>query len=237
VAHDLGELPVEVTGNRSDRPRLEADELYRFYHAGRDETFALRGVSFAVGAGEMIAISGPSGSGKSTLLSCLAGLDEPDGGHVSVDGEWITRQSETERCAIRARSIGMLLQAGSLLEPLSVLDNIRVAQKILGQKDNGRALELLHAMGLMDHRDAVPSSLSGGERARAGLAVALANDPKVVLADEPTGELDASNEGVVLGLLRDLAAQGSAIVVVTHSKSVSEQCDRVIDLLDGRIVS
>jgi putative ABC transport system ATP-binding protein len=131
----------------------------------------------------------------------------------------------------------MLLQTGSLLEPLTVLDNIRVAQKIIGQKDNGSALELLHAMGLNDHRDAVPSSLSGGERARAGLAVALANDPRVVLADEPTGELDTSNEDVVLGLLHDLAVQGSAVVVVTHSKRVTEQCDRVIELLDGRVVS
>jgi putative ABC transport system ATP-binding protein len=228
---------MEMRLDAPEHPLLRADELYRFYHAGRDETFALRGVSLEVRAGEIIAISGPSGSGKSTLLSCLAGLDEPDGGHVSIDGEWITRQSETERCAIRARCIGMLLQSGGLLEPLSVLDNIRVAQKIVGQKDNGRALELLHSMGLDDHRDAVPSSLSGGERARASLAVALANNPKVVLADEPTGELDASNEDIVLGLLHDLADQGSAVVVVTHSHSVSDQCDRVIGLLDGRIVS
>jgi putative ABC transport system ATP-binding protein len=227
---------LEVTRDGSG-PLLAADELYRFYHSGRDETFALRGVSLQVWAGEMIAISGPSGSGKSTLLSCLAGLDEPDGGHVSIDGEWITRKSETERCAIRARSIGMLLQTGSLLEPLTVLDNVRVAQKIVGRKDNGRALELLHSMGLDDHRDAVPSSLSGGERARVGLAVALANDPQVVLADEPTGELDAPNEDLVLSLLHDLSDRGSAVVVVTHSKSVSDQCDRVIGLFDGRVQS
>jgi putative ABC transport system ATP-binding protein len=130
-----------------------------------------------------------------------------------------------------------MLQTGSLLEPLSVLDNIRVAQKIVGRKDPDRALELLRSMGLEDHSGEVPSSLSGGERARAGLAVALANDPQVVLADEPTGELDADNENAVLGLLHDLAAAGSAVVVVTHSKSVSEQCDRVIELLDGRVVS
>jgi putative ABC transport system ATP-binding protein len=185
----------------------------------------------------MVAISGPSGSGKSTLLSCLAGLDEPDGGHVSIGGEWITRQPETERCLIRARSIGILLQTGSLLEPLTVLDNIRVAQKIAGRNDAGRALALLNSMGLEDHRDDVPSSLSGGERARAGLAVALANDPQVILADEPTGELDPANEDAVMGLLQNLAANGSAVVVVTHSKSVSDQCDRVIGLLDGRVVS
>jgi putative ABC transport system ATP-binding protein len=227
---------MEVT-RKGSGPVLKADELYRFYHAGRDETFALRGVSLEVWAGEMMAISGPSGSGKSTLLSCLAGLDEPDGGHVSIEGEWITRKSETERCAIRARSIGMLLQTGGLLEPLSILDNVRVAQTIVGRKDNGRALELLHSMGLEDHCDAVPSSLSGGERARAGLAVALANDPQVVLADEPTGELDAPNETLVLRLLHDLADRGSAVVVVTHSKSVSDQCDRVIGLFDGRVQS
>ncbi len=227
---------MEMTGQTSEAPLLEANELYRFYHSGRDETFALRGVSLQARAGEMVAISGPSGSGKSTLLSCLAGLDEPDGGHVSIRGEWITRKSEAERCAIRARSIGMLLQTGSLLEPLSVLGNVRVAQRIAGRSDDGRAYALLQSMGIEDHRDDVPSSLSGGERARAGLAVALANDPQVLLADEPTGELDASNEDAVLSLLHDLAAEGSAVVVVTHSQSVSDHCDRVIGLLDGRLV-
>jgi putative ABC transport system ATP-binding protein len=213
---------------------LEANELYRFYHAGDDETFALRGVSLELGRGEMVAITGPSGSGKSTLMSCLAGLDEPDGGHVSIDGERLTRKSEADRSAIRARSIGVLLQADNLLEPLSVIDNVRVAQRIAGRVDSDRAQALLDSVGLGDHATAAPSSLSGGERARAGLAVALANDPKLILADEPTGELDASSEGQVLSLLRRLASKGAAVLVVTHSERVSEGCDRVIELVDGR---
>jgi putative ABC transport system ATP-binding protein len=156
---------------------------------------------------------------------------------VSIAGEWVTRKTEAERSAIRARSIGILLQTGNLLEPLSIIENVRVAQKIAGHADPDRARALLEAMGLDDHHHDVPSTLSGGERSRAGLAVALANDPQVVLADEPTGELDPANENAVLGLLRALAENGSAVVVVTHSQSVSDHCDRVIGLFDGRVVA
>lgn len=225
---------MEVTAEHHGGSVLEAKELYRFYHAGGDETFALRGVSLELGRGEIVAITGPSGSGKSTLLSCLAGLDEPDGGHVDIDGERLTRTPEAERSAIRARSIGVLLQTGNLLEPLSVIDNVRMAQRIVGRVDPDRARALLGSVGLRDHADAAPSSLSGGERARAGLAVALANDPKVLLADEPTGELDTRNESTVLALLHGSAEGGAGVLIVTHSRRVSEGCDRVIELVDGR---
>jgi putative ABC transport system ATP-binding protein len=214
---------------------LEANELYRFYHSEGDETFALRGVSLKLDPGEMVAITGPSGSGKSTLLSCLAGLDEPDGGHVSVDAERLTRKPEVERAAIRARSVGVLLQTGNLLEPLSVIDNVRFAQRITGRVDSDRARALLQSVGLDDHTEAAPSSLSGGERARAGLAVALANEPKLLLADEPSGELDIASEATILSLLHGLADKGAAVLVVTHSERVSDRCDRVIELVDGRV--
>src|SRR5207247_8092360 len=170
-------------------PVIEALDLYRFFHALEDETFALRGVSMGLRPGEMVALMGPSGSGKSTLLSCLAGLDEPDGGHVEVEGERITRRPESERAAIRASSIGVLLQYGNLLEHLTVGENVRVA-RAFSAKGHQRVDDLLGQLGLGGRRDARPSTLSGGEAARAGLAVALANDPPIVLADEPTGELD-----------------------------------------------
>jgi putative ABC transport system ATP-binding protein len=216
-------------------PVLEARELYRFYHAGEDETFALRGVSMTLGAGEMVAVVGPSGSGKSTLLACLAGLDEPDGGYVVVDGKRMTRRAEPVRAALRARSIGMLLQAGNLLDHLSVAQNVRLARSLAPRAGNSED-DLLGHLGLDARRDARPTTLSGGEAARAGLAVALANDPPVLLADEPTGEVDARNEAVVLDLLRERASNGGSVLVVTHSDRVADQADRVIRLSDGRVV-
>jgi len=215
---------------------LEARDLYRFFHAGDDETQALRGVSLSLEPGEMVAVLGPSGSGKSTLLACLAGLDEPDGGTVRIAGERITRRSEAERAMVRARGVGVLLQAGNLLDHLSVLGNVELAQRVAGTHDTGRARALLAELDLETHEDARPSTLSGGEAARAGLAVALANDPSVLLADEPTGELDRAGEGTVLELLTRLARAGGAVCVVTHSDHVAEAAARIVRLSDGSVV-
>jgi putative ABC transport system ATP-binding protein len=217
---------------------LEATDLYRFFHAGDEETFALRGVSLTVDAGEILAVVGPSGSGKSTLLACLAGLDEPDGGHVSVAGMRITRRPEHERARLRARWVGILQQSGNLLDHLSVANNIHVAQKLVPEGTHGGASvdELLADVGLTRRAHARPTTLSGGEAARAGLAVALANDPPVLLADEPTGEVDEANERSILDLLRRRAEAGHAVVIVTHSSRAALEADRVAHLRDGRIV-
>ena len=221
----------------ADTPAIEARELYRFYHAGDDETFALRGVSVAAHPGEIVAIIGPSGSGKSTLLSCLAGLDEPDGGHVVVAGVRMTRRPEPVRAALRARWIGMLSQSGNLLEHLTVAQNVRAARALVARAVRSNSEEdLLLAVGLEGRAGARPTTLSGGEAARAGLAVALANDPPVLLADEPTGEVDRENERLILDLLRTRASAGGTVVVVTHSERVTAAADRVISLADGRIV-
>ena len=219
---------------------IEAHELYRFFHAGDDETFALRGVSMSARPGEIVAIVGPSGSGKSTLLSCLAGLDEPDGGHVVVGGKRLTRRPEAERAARRAQWIGMLSQSGNLLEHLSVEDNVRAVRSLLrgsgrSAGDASPARDLLASVGLGDRASDRPTTLSGGESARAGLAVALANDPPVLLADEPTGEVDRDNESIILDLLRERAQAGNAVIVVTHSDRVASAADRVIALDDGRV--
>jgi putative ABC transport system ATP-binding protein len=218
-------------------PLLRASELYRFFHAGDDETFALRGVSISVGSGEIVAVVGPSGSGKSTLLSCLAGLDEPDGGHVTVAGQRVTRRQEATRAAIRARWIGMLLQTNNLLNHLTVTQNIQAAQSLVkrGTATRPTPAALLAEVGLADRSGARPSTLSGGEAARAALAVALANDPPVLLADEPTGEVDRQAQARILDLLRMRAADGKAVLVVTHSQEVAAAADRVIPLIDGRI--
>ncbi|MER8041706.1 ABC transporter ATP-binding protein [Streptomyces sp. NPDC094032] len=213
---------------------LTARELYRFFRAGEEETLALRGVSLSVARGETVAVIGPSGAGKSTLLSCLAGLDEPSGGEVRVDGVRVSHRPETERARLRARHIGVLLQSRNLLHHLSVRDNVRLAQSAVPGRPASSAEELLDRVGLRERRYALPRQLSGGELARAGLAVALANAPAVLLADEPTGELDGGTERRVLELLRERAADGCAVLIVTHSPAAVRVADRVITLDDGR---
>jgi putative ABC transport system ATP-binding protein len=215
------------------KPVLEARDLYRFFHAGDDEALALRGVSMTVERGEIVAVTGPSGSGKSTLLACLAGLDEPDGGTVAIDGERLSRRPEEERAAVRARRIGMLYQHGNLIGHLSVAGNLAVAQALGG--GSARSGELLERCGILGRAQARPAQLSGGELARAGLAVALANDPALLLADEPTGELDGTTAARVLTLLRERAGEGMAVVVVTHDDAVAAKADREVRLRDGQV--
>ncbi|MER6426434.1 MULTISPECIES: ABC transporter ATP-binding protein [unclassified Streptomyces] len=224
-------MPAEPS---DDDVVLAARELYRFYRAGEEETLALRGVSLRVRRGETVAVVGPSGAGKSTLLACLAGLDEPSGGEVRVAGVRISHRPETERARLRARHVGVLLQSRNLLPQLTVRDNIRLAQHAVRGRPMVRAGALLEQVGLGRRAGALPRQLSGGELARAGLAVALANSPAVLLADEPTGELDGVTEELVLRMLRDRAADGCAVLIVTHSAEAVRGADRVITLDDGR---
>lgn len=216
-------------------PALSATDLYRFYPSGDDETLALQGVSLRLEAGEVVAVTGPSGSGKSTLLACLAGLDEPDGGIVRYGTDRVSRRSEAERASLRARRIGMLFQSGNLLDHLTVEQNITIAQRLAGRVDHVEVGALLASVGLTDRASAAPTTLSGGEAARAGLAVALANNPTVILADEPTGELDEATAERLMAMLRDRATAGAAVLIVTHNPSVAADADREISLLDGRI--
>jgi putative ABC transport system ATP-binding protein len=213
---------------------LDAQSLYRFFHAGDDETLALRGVSLELEPGELVAVTGPSGSGKSTLLACLAGLDEPDGGMVRVAGERLSRRPEELRARTRARHIGLLYQQVNLVGHLSVADNVALAQRLAGGRDP-LASDVLERCAIAHRAGARPAELSGGELARAGLAVALANDPPVVLADEPTGELDEVTAERILDLLAERAAAGAAVLVVTHSPQVAARAGREIRLRDGQV--
>jgi putative ABC transport system ATP-binding protein len=214
---------------------LQARDLYRFYRAGDEETLALRGISLSVAGGHVLVVSGPSGSGKSTLLACLAGLDEPDGGSVLVRDTRLSHRPEPERAALRARHVGILFQSANLLEHLTVWRNIELAQRLARRRDAGRARALLEAVGLGRRGGARPSELSGGEAVRAGLAVALANNPDVLIADEPTGELDGGTEAAVLRLIRDQAASGTAVVIASHSPAVTALADQVLQLKDGQL--
>lgn len=216
--------------------RLDAAELYRFYHTGDAEVVALRGVDIRLAAGEIVALVGPSGSGKSTLLACLAGLDDPDGGSVDVMGEWVSRRPEKVRAGIRARHIGMFMQSGNLVDHLTVGGNIRLQRQLARKLYSSQAFDLLGKFGLATHLSAMPSELSGGEAARAGLAVALAAEPEILICDEPTGEVDAATEALILADLAERRDFGTAILVATHSSALARLADRVVHIRDGRIV-
>lgn len=225
----------EPPADASTTPVVLAEDLYRFYHAGDEEVLALRGVSLSAAPGEVVAVVGPSGSGKSTLLACLAGLDEPDGGTVTVAGQRLTRRTEAERARLRADLVGVLFQSGNLLPHLTVRANVALSQQLVPARARASVAALLEELGI-DHRaDAVPATLSGGEGARAGLAVALANTPSLLVADEPSAELDAGNEQRLLALLRRRADDGLAVVVSSHSPAVLAWADTVVRLHDGRI--
>ena len=212
---------------------LEATDLYRFYHVGDEETRALRGVSLRIEPGELVAVVGTSGSGKSTLLACLAGLDEPDGGFVDLMGQRLTRRPEEERAKLRARHLGVLMQSDNLFEHLSILGNVQFAAFLAGQDPAGAA-DWLRRVGLGERLHHRPSQLSGGELARAGLAAALIVWPALLLADEPTAEVDSQTEGLVLGEIENFCARGGAALISTHSPELARRASRVLHIRDGR---
>ncbi|MDB4867617.1 MAG: transporter ATP-binding protein, partial [Cohnella sp.] len=177
------------------------------------------------------------GSGKSTLMACLAGLDVPDGGHVELLGKRITRISESERSAVRAAEMGILLQSGNLFSHLTVEENIRLQMQMAGKSDPNKLLQLLGLVGLEHRAGSNSSQLSGGESVRAGLAVALSTDPHILFADEPTGEVDGETEQQILQLFDERRKQGGATLVVTHSEELAKFADRVVHLEDGRVIA
>jgi putative ABC transport system ATP-binding protein len=217
-------------------PVLEAIGLHRFFRRAGQEVAALRDVSLTLAPGETVAVVGPSGSGKSTLLNMLAGLDDPDGGFVRVDGRPLSHEPATRQARLRGELIGVLTQSSGLLEHLDVLGNLRMAAAYrsipAGTQD---LLSLLDGTLLRDRAHARPSTLSGGETARANLAVALAGGPRLLLADEPTAEVSRPEEATLLELLRTLQRDNGATVIVTHSDAVAGAADRVLRLLDGRM--
>lgn len=212
---------------------LEARGLHRFYRRGDNEVAALLDVSLTCAAGETVAVMGPSGSGKSTLLSLLAGLDDPDGGVVHVAGEVLSHRSPAASARIRGRHIGILTQSSGLLGHLDVLENVTFAASVRGP--HGPApVDLVDGLGLGAVMRDLPRTLSGGESGRAGLAVALAGDPAVLLADEPTAEVSSDEEETILDLLATWRGKEGATVIVTHSAAVAAHADRVVRLENGR---
>ena len=214
---------------------LAAEDLFRFYHVGDTEIRALKGVSLMMDAGEIVALTGPSGSGKSTLLSCLCGLDEPDGGTVAIDGRAMTRRPEAEKAAIRSSTLGVLAQRDNLFAHLTVAGNVAFALSHRRRGDGIDIADLLSSVGLLDRAHAFPSTLSGGEIARAGLAVALALDAPLIVADEPTAEVDEATERLILNLLIERSRRGKGALLATHSAAVEAIATRTLHLRDGRL--
>jgi putative ABC transport system ATP-binding protein len=202
---------------------------------------ALDRIDLDVEAGESVAVMGPSGSGKSTLLNLIAGVDRASGGEVRVAGVDLGRLSETGLARFRRAHIGIIFQFFHLLDDLTVRDNVLLPAQLAGQSTGtarARAMELLEALGIAGRADAYPARLSGGERQRVAIARALMNRPDVLLADEPTGAVDAKTGGQVTDLLADLNRSGQTLILVTHDPAVARRCaQRVVELRDGRVVS
>jgi putative ABC transport system ATP-binding protein len=219
---------------------IEAVDLCKTYRVGKIEVPALRGISFIVHRGEFVSIVGPSGSGKSTLFYLLGGLTRADSGRVEIDGADFSRLSDAERTNMRKRKIGFVFQKFNLLPTLSAQSNIDIAQDIAGnpQRDPAHFERIVGLLGLTNRLHHRPSELSGGEQQRVALARALINKPAIVLADEPTGNLDSKNSDIVLNMLRQSNKElGQTIMMITHNPEAASFADRIIHMRDGQIVA
>jgi putative ABC transport system ATP-binding protein len=220
-------------------PMIEIRDLTKTYHVGDVDVHALRGVNLSVARGEFLSVVGPSGSGKSTLFNILGGLTPPTSGSVYIDGRDLLGMSDTERTNLRKTTVGFVFQKYNLLPTLSAADNIAIARDIAGKPQEGDAafdaiLDLLGIKGRLHHK---PRALSGGEQQRVAIARAIVNRPAILLADEPTGNLDTENSEAVLGLLRDLYTRlGQTILMITHNPEAAAYGHRIVKMRDGRIV-
>lgn len=222
-------------------PALRADGVSRTYGAGDGAVHACTDVSLSVQPGELLVVKGPSGSGKTTLLNCIGGLDEPDSGRVFVGDRELTAMRESDRVALRQTHLGFVFQSFGLIPILTAAENVEVPMRLVGMppaEREARVDELLEMVGLSKHRHQRPAELSGGQQQRVGLARALANRPKVLIADEPTGQLDSVTAGTMMDLISDLVHSNEvAAVVSTHDPLLIQRADRVLELHDGRLVS
>ena len=217
---------------------LTATKLNKTVHVGDQSLSIIKDVNIHVNAGEFVVIMGKSGSGKSTLLGLLAALDYPDSGDVKLAGQALSRLNEDDLAVIRQRDMGFVFQSFYLLPTLTVAENIAFPLDIARRPDAARVDELIEAVDLGHRRHSLPNQLSGGEQQRTAVARALVSRPKIVFADEPTGNLDEQNANQVMQLLLDLRQKtGSALVVVTHDSALADMADRVITMHDGRIIS
>lgn len=219
---------------------IRLNEVSLTYGADGTRFQALKNINLTIGAGEHLAIVGKSGSGKSSLLNMITGIDHPSRGEVIVGGTTVHTLKESPLALWRGRTVGIVFQFFQLIPTMTILQNVLLPMEFVGSVPLGdrraRALALLEQTGIGAHADKLPSELSGGEQQRAAIARALANDPPLLVADEPTGNLDSRNAGLVLELFRDLVKAGKTVIVVTHERSLSDESGRVVTLQDGAIV-
>jgi len=218
---------------------ISLENVRKIYKTKAGPLAVLKGVDFQVNEGEFVAIVGPSGSGKSTLINMITGIDRPTEGEVYVAGERLTHMSENQVAKWRGKNVGVVFQFFQLLPTLTVLENVMMPMNYVGTykgKRKQRGMELLELVDLPDVAHKYPSQISGGQQQRAAIARALANEPKVIVGDEPTGNLDSLSAGLVFALFEDLVKQGTTIVMVTHDKDLAGQVPRVVEVREGRVM-
>ena len=233
--------PTPLAEPTARDPIVEAQGVVKTYDTGKVEVHALQGITFGVGRGEMVAIMGPSGSGKTTLLNCLSGLDSIDDGDVLIEGVSLASMSDRKRTDYRARRMGFVFQFYNLMPVLSSVENVELPLLVAGvspKQARRMALDALELVGLRDWAQHVPDELSGGQRQRVTIARALVNNPAIVWADEPTGDLDSENADEIVALMRQLNREhGLTFLIVTHDIGVGRKTDRIVRMVDGQIVS
>ena len=222
------------------RVTIEIDSVVKHYRSGDDEVPVLRGVSLQIREGEFVSLVGPSGSGKSTLINMMTGIDYPDSGNITVHGQRIRELSENKLARWRGKTIGLIFQFFQLLPTLTGLENVMLPMDFCGTYPSGkrrqRAMECLALVGMNTFADRLPSALSGGQQQRIAIARALANDPPIILGDEPTGNLDSATAQQIFSLLAQLAQQGKTVALVTHDPLLARSTQRKIEILDGQVV-
>jgi len=227
-------------GASEPQPIIVARDVHKVYKTGKIEVHALRGLNLQIATGEMVAVMGPSGCGKTTLLNCLSGLDEFDSGEILIEGTVLRKMSDRARTSYRARRMGFVFQFYNLLPVLSAVENVELPLLVSGvrtREARRRALEVVEQVGLGPWATHRPAELSGGQRQRVTIARALVNDPAIVWADEPTGDLDTETADEIMALMRRLnLEQHQTFVIVTHDPRIGEMCDRIVRMRDGIVV-
>ncbi len=219
---------------------IQMDQIERVYRTDKIETVALQNVNLEVGDGEFVSIMGPSGSGKSTLLNVMGLLDEPTRGRLSINGEWIRSFSDRKLARLRNETIGFVFQTFHLVGDLSVVDNVEIPliyRRVSGKERRRAAMDALDRVGLTSRAFHFPTQLSGGQQQRVAIARAVVGKPRIVLADEPTGNLDSEMGDEIMAILRELNRKGTTVVMVTHDNRLAATTERIVRLFDGRQVN
>jgi len=233
--HNLEPLPTNI----ASKPIIQVENLFKTYHVGEVDVHALNGVSLSVTRGEFLSIVGTSGSGKSTLFNILGGLTPPTSGTVQINGRDLTKMSESDRNDLRKRTVGFVFQKYNLLPTLTAEQNIQIVRDVAGRPIafDPQFLEVLDMLGISKRLHHKPRALSGGEQQRVAIARAIVNSPAILLADEPTGNLDSKNSDIVLNLLKDLNKRlGQTILMITHNPEAAAYADRTIQMRDGKVL-